>query len=75
MVRVFSSVGAAVSLRFLGLGDSFRAIVDVCLLDHGVALGEDSTTNKISSCCVDIFSQPSTFFNPEDTTSHAFLLD
>ena len=47
MVRVFSSVGAAVSLRFLGLGDSFRAIVDVCLLDHGVALGEDSTTNKI----------------------------
>lgn len=71
MVRVFSSVGAAVSLCFLGLGDSFRAIVDVCLLDHGVALGADSATNKI----IDIFSQPSTFFNPEDTTSHAFLLD
>ena len=55
MLRVFSSLGGGVGVRFLGFRDGIRSFGDVHFLGFKVSLDEDGTANILSSCCFDIF--------------------
>ena len=51
----------------MGLGAGVEPVVGVCFLGLGadliMCLSEDGVVNMFSSCCLDIFSYPSTFLN------------